>query len=66
LLEAACACTTGFTSEDAQALTGAEEDPLLDSIDAALRIQLLRVVDPAAILARYEFGHALIRHTLYT
>jgi len=66
LLHVACACTTGFTFADAQALTGAEEESLLDSIDAALRFQLLRVIHPAATQARYDFGHALIRQALYT
>ena len=66
LLHAACACTTGFTFADAQALTGAEDEPLLDGIDAALDGQLLRIVDPAAMPARYDFAHALIRQALYT
>jgi DNA-binding CsgD family transcriptional regulator len=65
LLHAACACTAAFTFADAQALTGAEDEPLLDSIDAALNGQLLRIADPAVMPARYEFGHALIRHALY-
>ena len=65
LLRAACACTAGFTFADAQGLTGMEEELLLDSVDAALRSQLLRVVDPPTLPAHYDFGHALIRNALY-
>jgi DNA-binding CsgD family transcriptional regulator/tetratricopeptide (TPR) repeat protein len=65
LLSSACACTSGFSLSDAQALTGAEEGPLLDDIDAALRSHLLRVVEPATTPARYDFVHALIRNALY-
>jgi hypothetical protein len=56
LLRAACACTAGFTFADAQGLTGMEEELVLESVDAALRSQLLRVVDPPTLPARYDFG----------
>ena len=65
LLRAACACTAGLSLADAQALTDDAEEPLLDGIDASLRANVLRIVEPAATLARYDFAHALIRHTLY-
>ena len=52
-------CTAGFTFADAEGLTGIEEELLLESIDAALRSQLLRVVDPPTLPAHYDFGHAL-------
>jgi DNA-binding CsgD family transcriptional regulator len=65
LLRAACACTAGFSLADAQALTDDAEEALLDGIDAGLRANVLRIVEPAGTPARYDFAHALIRHTLY-
>jgi predicted ATPase len=65
LLHATCACPDGFTFADALALTELQEEALLDSIDAAMNARLLRATDSSAMPARYEFGHALIRHALY-
>ena len=66
LLRAACAVADGFTFADAQSLTDIEDEPLLGAIDAALHAQLLRVVEPATVNARYDFAHALVRQALYT
>jgi DNA-binding CsgD family transcriptional regulator/tetratricopeptide (TPR) repeat protein len=65
LLRAACACTAGFSLADARALTDVSEESLLDSLDAALAANLLRVADSLPT-PRYDFAHALIRHSLYT
>jgi class 3 adenylate cyclase len=43
--------------------TGATEDELLDTLDAATAVALIREVADAS--GRYSFAHALIQHTLY-
>jgi tetratricopeptide (TPR) repeat protein len=43
--------------------TGASEDDLLDALDAATAVALIREVADSA--GRYSFAHALIQHTLY-
>jgi hypothetical protein len=44
-------------------VTGATEDQLLDTLDAATSVALIREVADAS--GRYSFAHALIQHTLY-
>ncbi len=43
--------------------TGAPEDELLDTLDAATSVALIREVADAS--GRFSFAHALIQHTLY-
>jgi class 3 adenylate cyclase len=43
--------------------TGASEDELLDTLDVATAVALIREVADAS--GRYSFAHALIQHTLY-
>jgi hypothetical protein len=43
--------------------TGTSEDELLDVLDAAAAVALVR--EPPGLAGRYSFAHALIQHTLY-
>ena len=43
--------------------TGTSEDELLDVLDAAVAVTLVR--EPPGLAGRYSFAHALIQHTLY-
>ncbi len=43
--------------------TGTSEDELLDVLDAAAAVTLVR--EPPGLAGRYSFAHALIQHTLY-
>jgi len=61
MLTVASALTAGFTWEVMSALAELDDAALLDAIDEALGAQL--VVERE--LGRYDFTHALIRHTLY-
>jgi DNA-binding CsgD family transcriptional regulator len=61
LLQLASVFTAGFSFAGLAALTGLAEAALLDCLDEALAAELLR---PAGD-DRYDFSHALVRHTLY-
>ena len=62
LLAVASAFDAGFELGDVAAVAGLGEDAALDAIDEALAAQMVR---PADGFDRYEFVHALIRHTLW-
>jgi hypothetical protein len=62
LLAVAAAFEAAFRLDDVAALAGLGEDVALDAIDEALAAQMLR---PGDGFDRYEFVHALIRHTLW-
>ena len=62
LLAVASAFDAGFELGDVTAVAGLGEDAALDAIDAALAAQIVR---PADGFDRYDFVHALIRHTLW-
>jgi hypothetical protein len=62
LLAVASAFDAGFELGDVAAVAGLGEDAALDAIDAALAAQIVR---PADGFDRYDFVHALIRHTLW-
>src|SRR5262249_247002 len=53
--------TAGFGFVELSALTGLDEPLLLDCLDEALAAELL---EPEG-KERYDFAHALVRHTLY-
>ena len=57
------AFTAGFDFGVLQAVSRLDEDVLLDCIDEALAARLIRTSGSAP--ARYDFAHALVRHTLY-
>jgi DNA-binding CsgD family transcriptional regulator/tetratricopeptide (TPR) repeat protein len=61
MLQFAAVFTAGFGFVELSALTGYEEAQLLDCLDEALAAELL---EPAGE-ERYDFAHALVRHTLY-
>jgi tetratricopeptide (TPR) repeat protein len=61
MLTTASALTAGFSWDVIRALVDAPDAALLDAVDEALSAQLIVEREPA----RYEFTHALIRHTLY-
>ncbi len=61
MLQLAAVFTAGFGFVELSALTGFDEPKLLDCLDEALAAELL---EPAGE-ERYEFAHALVRHTLY-
>jgi len=61
MLTVASALTAGFTWEVVVALVDAEDAALLDAVDEALAAQLIVESERG----RYDFTHALIRHTLY-
>ncbi len=61
LLSVAAAFAGPFRFDALEALTELGEDALLDCIDEALRERMLVALDGE----RYEFAHALVRHTIY-
>ncbi len=61
MLQLASVFTAGFGFVELSALTGLDEPQLLDCLDEALAAELL---EPAGE-ERYDFAHALVRHTLY-
>jgi hypothetical protein len=62
LLAVAAAFEAGFHLHDVAAVAGLGDDVALDAIDEALAAQMVR---PGDGFDRYEFVHALIRHTLW-
>ncbi len=61
MLTTASALTAGFSWEVIAALVDADDAALLDAVDEALAAQLIVERERG----RYDFTHALIRHTLY-
>jgi DNA-binding CsgD family transcriptional regulator/tetratricopeptide (TPR) repeat protein len=61
MLQLASVFTAGFGFPELQALTDLDEDSLLDCLEQALGEELVRPLDTE----RYDFGHALVRQTLY-
>jgi DNA-binding CsgD family transcriptional regulator len=61
MIELASVFTAGFAFAEMEALSGLDEETLLDCLDEALAADLLRPVRAE----RYDFAHALVRHTLY-
>ena len=64
MLTAASALTGGFTWEEIRAISGDDEESLVDALEQALAAQLLRERSDTPRV-EYDFTHALIRHTLY-
>src|SRR5262245_38534563 len=62
LLRVAAACTAGVPFEVVRRVAGLAEAAALDALDEALGVQLLR---PTADPDRFDFAHALVRHTPY-
>jgi hypothetical protein len=62
LLAVASAFEAGFRLDDVAAVVGLADDAALDAIDEALDAQMVR---PGDGFDRFEFVHALIRHTLW-
>jgi hypothetical protein len=62
LLAVASAFEGGFRLDDVAAVAGLADEAALDAIDEALDSQMVR---PGDGFDRYEFVHALIRHTLW-
>src|SRR5262245_25079387 len=62
LLRVAAAFTAGVPFEVTRRVAGLEEGAALDALDEALGAQLLK---PTADPDRFDFAHALVRHTLY-
>lgn len=63
VLTLAAALVNGFTFPLLPVVTTLETEPLLDCLDQALAANLIRAWDET--VPRYDFAHALIRHTLY-
>lgn len=63
LLRFAAAFTGGFYFQILQSLTGWPDETLLNSLDEALQAGLIRPLQERP--PRYDFVHALVRHTLY-
>lgn len=61
VLEQASVFSAGIEFSPLRALAELEEAPLLDCLDEALRVELLKATGPE----RYDFSHALVRHALY-
>ncbi|WP_304412495.1 ATP-binding protein [Candidatus Solirubrobacter pratensis] len=61
MLQLAAVFTSGFGFVELSALTGLDEAALLDCLDEALAAEVLEPAGPE----RYDFAHALVRHTLY-
>jgi DNA-binding NarL/FixJ family response regulator len=61
MLQLAAVFTAGFGFVELSALTGLDEATLLDCLDEALAAEVL---EPSGA-ERYDFAHALVRHTLY-
>src|SRR5262245_41868264 len=62
LLRVAAGFTAGVAFEVARRVAGLEDAAALDALDEALEAQLLK---PTADPDRFDFAHALVRHTLY-
>ena len=62
LLAVASVFDAGFDLGDVAAVAGLGEDAALNAIDEALAAQVVR---PSEGFDRYEFAHALLRHTLW-
>ncbi len=60
LLQVAAVAGDGFSCDLLQAATGLQPDDLLDALDEALQSDLIREEGD-----RFQFGHTLIRQTLY-
>jgi DNA-binding CsgD family transcriptional regulator len=60
-IELASVFSAGFSFDELLALTRLDEDTLLDCVDEALAVEVIR---PAGA-ERYDFAHTLVRHTLY-
>lgn len=63
LLRVAAAFTGGFAFYMLPLLTGLSEETLLNSLDEALQAGLIRSLEGRP--PRYDFAHAIVRHTLY-
>jgi DNA-binding CsgD family transcriptional regulator len=63
VLRAASAFSGGFALRVLGASTGVADALLLDAIDEALQAGLIRTAGGAP--ARYDFAHAIVRHTIY-
>ena len=61
MLEQASVFSAGIEFSSLAALSELEEGSLLDCLDEALRVELLKATGPE----RYDFSHALVRHALY-
>jgi predicted ATPase len=61
MLQLASVFTAGFDFAELQALTDLQDESLLDCLDQALDEELVHALDAE----RYDFGHALVRQTLY-
>jgi DNA-binding CsgD family transcriptional regulator len=61
VLQLASVFTAGFGFSELQALTELDDGQLLECLDQALAEELIRPLDGE----RYDFTHALVRHTLY-
>jgi len=60
-LAVACAFAGPFGFDELEAVTGLTEDSLLAVLDELLAASMLHALDDD----RYEFGHSIVRHTLY-
>lgn len=60
-LAVACAFAGPFGFDELEAVTGLTEESLLAVLDELLAASMLRAVEAD----RYEFGHSIVRHTLY-
>ncbi|HXV44017.1 MAG TPA: AAA family ATPase, partial [Anaerolineae bacterium] len=63
VLRFAAAFTGGFRFQTLQSLTGWPDEVLLNCLDEALRAGLIRSLGEKP--PRYDFVHAIVRHTLY-
>ncbi|MBV9169924.1 MAG: AAA family ATPase, partial [Chloroflexi bacterium] len=63
VLRQAAAFSGGFAFELLRALSGLDEDRLLDCLDEALAAGLIKSNPSGG--ERYDFAHAIIRHTIY-
>lgn len=63
MLRAACIFPGGVEFEVLAAITGMDEDALLDALDQTARAGLLRPVEGGR--ERYSFTHAIVRNALY-
>ena len=60
-LGVACAFVGPFSFEELAVSTGVNEGPLLATLDELLATSMVRALEDD----RYEFGHSIVRHTLY-
>ena len=63
VLSAAAVIGRDFDLETLSRVTQRDEDELLDLLDAAITVALVREMSETA--GRYSFSHALVQHTLY-